>query len=367
MRHGLLGEKKYAGKQGIAAFTQSCGCVQFDPIDVCGQNALLTYQSRVADFSAQQLNEALYQDRALIDYFDKNLSILSAQDWPHLTRTRKKYQKGGRSFQEIAGVRSNILSRLDQNPCVCSADLPMQEKVHWYWSATTLARAALEQLYFEGELIIHHKEGSRKYYAPARKHFPKELLDAPDPYETDFDYLCTQVLRRIGAVGLLPCGASDAYLCIDNLKGDLRKKVFDHLLAQRKILEVQIESLTRPLYMTARDAPLLEEIHSPHTPRTELIAPLDPFIWDRKVILSLFDFDYKWEIYTPKEKRRYGYYVLPVLQGDRLVGRIEPVYDKKSQKLHIEGFWPEDGALIDEERLQKAVYRLEQILGGRYD
>ena len=75
--------------------------------------------------------------------------------------------------------------------------------------------------------------------------------------------------------------------------------------------------------------------------RQEFLAPLDNLLWDRKLIAALFDFDYTWEVYVPKDKRKYGYYVLPLLYGERLVGRIEPVFDKKARQLTVKNIWYE--------------------------
>jgi uncharacterized protein YcaQ len=78
-------------------------------------------------------------------------------------------------------------------------------------------------------------------------------------------------------------------------------------------------------------------------PAVAFLAPLDPFVWDRDLLRSLFDFDYVWEVYVPARKRRWGYYVLPVLYGDRLVGRVEPRIERSSGALRVLGLWWEDG------------------------
>ena len=80
-----------------------------------------------------------------------------------------------------------------------------------------------------------------------------------------------------------------------------------------------------------------------YDPGVAFLAPLDPFVWDRDFLRSLHDFDYVWEVYVPEKKRRWGYYVLPILFGDRLVGRIEPRIDRKSGALRVLGLWWEPG------------------------
>ena len=86
LKHGLIDSYKFAGKQGILDFVRQAGCIQFDPIDVCGKNAELVLQSRVKGFTKQLLYSLLYEDRTLLDYFDKNLSIIQTADWPYFRR-----------------------------------------------------------------------------------------------------------------------------------------------------------------------------------------------------------------------------------------------------------------------------------------
>ena len=236
-----------------------------------------------------------------------------------------------------------------------SADeLPVQGNIHWHsaihWSGvwdgnTNAARAVLEQLYSTGELVIHHKQGARKYYALSRDYVPHSLLDASDPMPDNFEHQKWRVLRRITAVGLLWNRPSDAWLNIWDLKSPERNRAFEELLAEGKILEIQVEGIKNCLYCNAEDRTLVERVlgEEKYKSRCEFLAPLDCFLWDRNLIKELFGFDYRWEIYTPAKKRKYGFYVLPVLYGDRFVGRIEAVAEKKTGVLTVKNIWFEEG------------------------
>ena len=101
LKQGLLGEYRFIGKQGAYDYVRQMGCIQFDPVDVCGKNAELTLQSRVKGFSKKTLYELLYEDRLLIDFPDKNLSILPAKDWPYFERYREAARKCGEQFLEL--------------------------------------------------------------------------------------------------------------------------------------------------------------------------------------------------------------------------------------------------------------------------
>lgn len=354
LKHGLLGAHKFIGKQGALEFVRQAGCIQFDPVDSCGKNAELTLQSRVKNFTKQTLSELLYTDRSLVDFPDKNLSIFPTEDWPYFQRYRQAAKDGGRNFPELEELEKQAIEYIRINGAVSSDDLPMQGSIHWHssihWSGvwngnTNAARAVLEQLYSTGVLIIHHKNGSRKYYDLAEKYLPAQLLDSPDPLPDDFEHKKWRVLRRIGAVGLLWNRPSDAWLNIWDMKSPERIQIFKELLSEGKILAVQVEGISAELYYRAEDHPLLETVleNRDYKPRCEFLAPLDCFLWDRKLIKALFGFEYSWEIYTPAPKRKYGFYVLPILYGDRFAGRIEAVCQSKTNVLLIKNIWYEDG------------------------
>lgn len=344
LKQGLLGEYRFSGKAGVLEYMRQAGCVQYDPIDICGKNAELVFQSRVAGFEKDMLAELLYEDRALIDYFDKNMALLLTEDWKCFARRRAQFLGGVAARGDIAAARAGIIAAIREKGCVCSNDIGLNRIVDWDWSPTRLSRAALEALYFSGELIVHHKRGTVKYYALARDHIGADILNAPDPNETDEAYLTWRTLRRIGSVGMLPCGPSDAWLGIRGVTAASRRRIFDELRGEGRIVPCRVEDKT--LYFLRGDDALAEAALSgaAYPPRAELLAPLDNMLWDRRLIKFLFGFDYKWEIYTPAGQRRYGYYVLPVLYGEALVGRIECAADRKAKCLTVRGYWGEDGA-----------------------
>lgn len=343
LKHGLMGDKVFTGKQGVLDFVRQVGCIQFDPIDVCGKNAELVLQSRVKGFTKQILYDLLYSDRVLVDYFDKNLSVFAVEDWKYFERERERYRKGGRSHSQINVVRKDIVEAIKSRGALSSADLKMSEKVDWYWGHTKLSRAALEYLYFCGELAIHHKKGSIKYYDLIKNCMPAKILNEVDPHENDYEHNKWRVLRRIGAVGMLWNCASDAWLNIAGLKAEERNRIFADLIGEGKIIEVNIEGVKLKLHFLSEDEKLFNTAikGGKVQNRCEIIAALDNFLWDRKLIKALFNFDYKWEIYTPVVQRKYSYYVLPLLYRDSLVGRIEAVCDRKNRKMTVKNVWLE--------------------------
>ena len=318
VRQGLLGGYRFIGREGAYRYVRQAGCIQYDPVDVCGKNAELTLQSRVKGFRREMLDDLLYRDRLLVDYSDKELSIWPSEDWPYFSGYRERSAEHGKKFAGIPELEEKAVAWIRENGPVSSDTLPVEGSVFWhssmYWSGhwhkeSPAARSVLEQLYTDGVLLIHHKSGSRKFYDLAEKYLPADLLNAPNPCPDEDSLLDWRVRRRIGAVGMLWNRRSDAWLGID-MTAEQRNASFARLEAAGAIVPILVESLKVPLYMPSEDLPVMERVISGQAdlnPRLEFLAPLDPMLWDRKLVEAVWDYRYSWEIYTPAAKRKYGY------------------------------------------------------------
>ena len=353
-KQGLIGSYRFIDKAGAYEYVRQAGCIQYDPVDVCGKNAELTLQSRVKGFSKKMLQELLYEDRKLVDYADKELSIWPAEDWPYFSSYRERSLELGKTFKGLKSLEKKAIAYIKENGPVSSDTLPIEGEIYWHssmhWSGnwhkkSQAARSVLEQLYTDGVLIIHHKKGSRKYYDLAEKYLPEATLDAKNPCKSDEEFTAWRVLRRIGAVGLLWDKNSTAFLGID-INAEKRKHILETLMSQGKICPIEVQGIKQTFYYRSEDDPLMQSIISEAAdlkPRMSFIAPLDPLMWDKSLIQTLWDYQYSWEIYTPAVKRKYGYYTLPIIFGDRFVGRIEAVPDRKNKVLEVRGLWWEQG------------------------
>ena len=178
-KQGLIGTYRFTGKQGAYEYVRQAGCIQYDPVDVCGKNAELTLQSRVKGFKKTMLHELLYKDRLFVDYPDKELSIWPSEDWPYFSSYRERSIKSGKSFKGLKRLEKEAIEYIDKHGPVSSDTLPIEGEIFWHssmhWSGnwdkkSPAARSVLEQLYTDGVLVIHHKKGSRKFYDLAEKH-----------------------------------------------------------------------------------------------------------------------------------------------------------------------------------------------------
>lgn len=320
------------------------------------KNAESTLQSRVKGFRKSDLYDLLYKDRLLLDHYDKNLCIVPTEDWPALARERQKNAEWLRSREQVEPVRALVRAEIEKRGALSSSDLPMDEVVSWYWSDTRLARAALDSMYYSGELAVHHRKNAIKYYDLAEKLLPPEVFGAPDPFDSDESCRAWRAARRIGAVGMLWNAPSDAWLNLPDMKAGGRDAAFSRLIRDGRLAEMTVEGIKRPFYCLTEALPDVDFILTgPRLKRRcEALAPLDCFLWDRKLIAAIFDFDYTWEIYTPEHLRKYGHYVLPVIEGDRFIGRVEAICDRKRGVMTSPRFWYERG-IGPNERLTEAV------------
>jgi len=349
---GLWPPRCLAGKRGVLQHIHRVGCIQFDPLDIVGHNSELVLQSRILGFRRAMLQELLYDERQLLDGYDKMMAIYSVQDWPRFRRDRESaacdLADGPEAIRSVLPkVRKDIMER---GP-LSSIDLDYDERVCWPWGPARLSRAALESMYFCGELIIHHKVHTRRAYDFASRHLPQELLSAPDPHASDGEYRDWRVLRRIGGIGLLWERSGDAWLGIPGVKSRQRRESLERLLAQGTVAEVRVEGVASPLYMRTSDESTLHSALRDEgaAPRAAIVAPLDNLLWDRRLVAELFDFDYRWEVYKPASLRDYGYYVLPILYGDRFVARFEPARDSAGGAMVIRNWWWESGIAPSDE------------------
>jgi len=334
--------RQLEGEDGALAYVRRVGCIQFDPLDIVGWNPHLVLQARVGGYRPRVLDDLLYETRQLVDGWDKNAAIYPVEDWPFFERHRKAARRNpGKSPEAVNGALAEVRGAIEERGPLSSIDLDLERRVDWSWGPTRVGRAALESMYSWGELIIHHRVHTRKVYDFAHRHIPTEILSSPDPNETEAAYHDWYVLRRIGSLGLIWNRARGAWLGMRGIKSKERTAALKRLRKQNRVIPIRVEGIGPVLYMRAEDRVTLERVLNGDTPRVgaAILAPLDNLLWDRRFVEALFGFSYVWEVYKPAEERLYGYYVLPVLYGDRFVARFQPERDDSGRGLIIRDWW----------------------------
>lgn len=343
------------------------GSLQFDPIDVAGRNHDLVLLARIAGYRREWTGALLYETRDLYETYNKMLSIVPTAElpWYRITWDRVGAAHRGGAFDEHAPLVEELLARIRDHGPTSATDLEPRAAIDWYWRPTNPVRAILEALAEAGILGIARREGNRRVYDLVERLFPAALLArrVPEP-----EQLRHKLLSRHRGNGLL--GATGEYTLWAGIgTAPERARVHARLVDEGAIVPVRVEGLRGPRFIVADELAILDaaaaEIaaEAPDEARADrgavdhavpvgrpggaepgvtFLAPLDPLAWDRDLLARLWGFDYRWEVYVPAAKRRYGYYVLPLLFGDRLVGRIELRADRAAETLAVLGLWFED-------------------------
>jgi uncharacterized protein len=347
VRHHLLAPPRSqpASPDSVLAVIDRLGFLQFDPLEVPGaRNHDLMLHARIAGYRREWADQWLYgDDRRLIELYNKSLNIVPLAELPYyrLTWDRNAADYGAGILQREEAVADAILARIrEEGPLSTAAFVEHGHSVDWWWAPTRASRAVLEALFVSGRVGISRREGNRRYYDLIENIVPAALL--ADRASED-DARRHRLLSRFRAGGLVTAGGNELMYYAHSREHGPR--LTRELVEAGAIEPVQIEGLKTPRYMPTDERPIFAD-ETPVPRAVSFIAPVDPLVAGRKQLLELWDFDYRWEIFTPLPKRKFGYYVLPVLFGDRLVGRIEPRFDKADRAagaLRILGLWWEDG------------------------
>ncbi|MBQ3686408.1 MAG: YcaQ family DNA glycosylase, partial [Treponema sp.] len=336
----LNGGGTLEGRDAAVRYMQKVRCIQYDPLDVVGRNPDLVLQPRVKGYRPEILADLLYRERVLYDAPDKMISIIPLEDYPAMARIR---QATIAQLKDILTWRNSLaaLDLLDEIKAFIREKGPLPAaKINigssvdsGRWGHKKLSSAALDYLYHSGELGISSKIKAHKVYDLSERLFPQEILKAEDPLKSEHDLAKWYIKRRIGAVGLVWNKNGGAWLGFYVSDQALRTQVIRELVDGGELLEYHVEGSKESFYIRSEDAGLVGK--SAENAVAQFIAPLDNLIWDRGMTEELFHFSYTWEVYTPVAKRKYGYYVLPVLYKNRFVARFEPEPNKGKAPLQI--------------------------------
>jgi uncharacterized protein YcaQ len=242
-----------------------------------------------------------------------------------------------------------VLERIRADGPLSSLDFERESgpTTDWFGMPTNTVRAVLEAYAATGVLGLARREGNRRYYDVIERLLPADLLAGEIPLR---DQLRHRLLSRYRAHGLLGVsGAGDVFSGIGAAKADPkwphhpgRNALRDELVDRGELVPVDVEGVRGKRFVIAEDVALLEAPPDP-TPTVAFLPPFDALVWDRALLGSLFHFDYVWELFLPPAKRRWGWYVLPILFGDRLVGRIEPRIERSKERVDVLNLWWETG------------------------
>ena len=344
----------------VQALVERIGFVQVDSINTVARAHEMILWSRRQSFRAPVLKRLLERDRALWEHWTHDASILPVGlhgVWQHrFARDEERlHQNWRRWFREGYEAQfDSILDRIARDGPVGTADVGEGEvrgKGGWWdWHPS---KTALEWLWRTGRLAITRRDGFAKIYDLTERVIP-ETHRAPVPAEAVADWACRSALARLGF------GTSGEIAAYWNAIGPEAAKAWCRAaLGRGEIVEAEIEGALGQRRRVVLFPATLEEVPPEPLARLRILSPFDPALRDRDRAEFLFGFHYRIEVFVPEPKRTYGYYVFPVLEGDRLVGRIDVKAFRDAGALRVKAFWPEAGVRLT--KVRRA--RLEAELG----
>lgn len=288
--------------------------------------------------------------------------LVPTSDWPLRALIRDSYQPyhDREILQAEAETVTTILATIDaQGPL---SSLEFEDKTRYErgsWYGLTKTKRVLRALWACGMLVTHHRRSGRHYYDRPERVIPAQHYHAPPLLDRDA-YHRWILARRFQAAGLLRFTAEQSIWSACGA-GPVRKQALTQLIENGTLTPVHVGEKSEkawPYYMLTNALPLLDA--QPLPPRIIFLGPLDSFLWDRKAVQHLFAFDYTWEVYKPIQQRKWGYYILPVLYGDRFVARLDSRLDGNSWT--IMRWWWEPDVKVNAELLDALRCAMRQFL-----
>jgi uncharacterized protein YcaQ len=346
------------GKSGVRAVLEALRCVQLDPLDAIGTNADLVMLARVDGIMRGDVYRALLP-RYAFEHFAKERCLLPAAAFPQYRERSQEtpWWRLSERYQRVApAIVEAVLAEVhERGPIGAGAltDHGSVEPIDWSgWKGTgRMTTMALEILWTRCAVVVagRAKDGTKLYDVPARA-----LPDHHDREAQDFDRWA--VLDRVRAAGLLARASGAHWSTLSKVRSSALP---DQLIEEGLLEQVAIDR--RPyLKLKGADLPRTRD-----DGRMRILGPLDPILWDRKLVKEAFGFDYVWEVYKPKSERRWGWYVCPLLHEGQLVGRIEARVEAKNERktLIVDRLWREAGRTFDEDAFDAALERHANACG----
>jgi uncharacterized protein YcaQ len=372
-RHLLMDTPQGAANSDeVQDVIRGLGFVQLDSINTVARAHDLILFTRKARYMPDALKTLYEKDRGLFEHWTHDAAVIPMEFYSYWQMRRDrdavKLQKQWKNWRRegFEAQLQTVLDQIDERGPLCSSDVGKDEKRGsggwWDWHPS---KTALEYLWRTGALCVVGRDGFKKRYDLTEKVLERSLCDpmnAPDIEET-IDWCCNGALDRLGFATHTEIAAFWAHI------SPAEAKVWcTQALAQGDIIQVQVEGadgILKPAFArpSLPDDPV---INASPTSRLRVLSPFDPVLRDRKRAARLFGFEYTVEMFVPEPKRKYGYYVFPLLERDRLVARVDMKAFRDRDALHVKALWPEKGVSWTPARakaFEAELHRLTDLAG----
>ena len=366
-KQGLWPGRRWRGLKGTEKAMRAIDYLQLDPLQIIARSQDITLHSRVLDYTPGMWEAVTYKQRKFFDWGGW-LAVRPMDELPHwrvvMHRERDQNTRIRAMGLEHADAVAEMRKILKERGTVSNRDFQMATRTRTQsYRGRKDSALALYYLWRIGDVMTHHRERFERVYALTETVAPENLNYESTEDEAD-RFLFKKEVSFAGLARLKR--VADSYF--RGVPFEKSRQVVEAMLADGEFIEVKVEGWKEAHYALARDAKFLRDLSAGRIPKawTPLettttdevlfLAPLDP-VSARGRAKILFGFDYIWEVYKPEHLRKFGYYVLPVLWGDRLVARFDSKLDRTTNTFIILGFWLEDKLLGKDEAFAEALAR----------
>lgn len=337
-----------ATKADVRQIIRQMHALQIDTIHVVARSPYLVLWSRLGDYSQRWLDELLAEG-ALFEYWSRAACFLPIEDYPlyrrpmlnRITWNEKRWRLWMEAHAELV---DKLLMRIRENGPVRSADFERTDGAKSGWWNWKDEKTALEGLWMRGDLMVAKRHNFQRIYDLRERVLP-DWDDARTPsLEVVHE---TLVLNTVKALGVTKAAWMADYF---GLYKKLARSVLEKLAKRRQLQTVQVEGWDVPGYFHPDQRDAVEAAANGQIPvsRTTLLSPFDPMVWDRERAQDLFNFTYRIECYTPAPKRIYGYFTLPILYNNALIGRLDPKAHRKEGIFEVKALHLEPGVIVND-------------------
>ena len=343
--------------KSILDVVRQTGALQLDPTSAVARSELLVLWSRLGRYAVHKLDRLLWEERAL---FTWRAFLYPVEEWPLVAAAGRvypwpRYEHVAAWLRDNKGFERYVLATLKRRGATPQSEIEDRSVRPWEstgWTHGKNVSQMFEFLWSQGKVLVAARRGRERVWDLA------ERVVAPAPPLSREEAALTHLERRFRQLGPM---TEAGYKRVPALWGLPLADAFALLVRDGVLVECEIDGV-RGTWYVHRD--LLEPAR-PFRGRTTLLSPFDPLIYDRKHAQELWSFRYKLEIYVPASKREFGYFVLPILHRDRLVGRIDPLFDRKANVLRVNEVYAEEGATEDAgAAIAKTIQELARWLGA---
>jgi uncharacterized protein YcaQ len=351
-----------AGPAATPAAIAHLGYLQIDTIYVIERSHHHILYTRIPSYRREHLHQAQSVDKTVFEYWTHALSYLPTASFRFYVRQmRREWRRRLVWFGQVSpGELRRVVSRIRRDGPITIRDIAeAREAKDYAWGSRKPAKRALEAAFYKGQVTISRRTGMLKTYELLTRHFGWDRLPRAATERETLDYLLDRALRAQGLVSL----DSASYLN-PGIKPAMQRLV--HARERRKeLIPVTIEGAGPPQHWVRPDA--LDASPDPAPEQTHILSPFDPLVIQRKRFRQLFDYDYRFEAYVPRDKRVFGYFVCPVLVGDRVVAALDLKTDRERERLLVQRWhWiGRGGARAWRQRVEEALHRFERFQLGR--